>query len=62
VSIPVRGILVRMPEPLKMLVILYQNARSLASQNAAVVELLETHPRIAEMQERVYAGEQVDHS
>ena len=49
-------IIVRLPAALKMLAKDYQDMRFMPSLNAAVIELLETHPRIAEMAERVYAG------
>jgi hypothetical protein len=48
-------IIIRLPAALKMLAKSYQDTRFMPSMNAAVIELLETHPRIAEMAERVYA-------
>jgi len=38
------------------MVIAYQNDRCLPSLNDALVELIETHPRIAELVEAVYAS------
>lgn len=48
-------IFVRVPGELKYLAECYQSARSMQSFAQAITELLETHPRIAEMAERLYA-------
>lgn len=53
-SVKFTGFYWRCPEALLMLAKLYQNERGLASINAAITELLETHPKIAEIAERVY--------
>jgi hypothetical protein len=44
----------RLPPELLYLVACYQNDRRFAALNQAVQELLETHPRIAQIAERVY--------
>ena len=46
----------RMPDGLRMLAKEYQNNRLMPSLNAALIELLETHPAIAEIAQRVYNG------
>lgn len=50
-----QDVLIRgMPSPLAEIVKRYQNARGLTSFRAAVIELIETHPRIAETVTAVY--------
>lgn len=48
-------ILLRVPPELKWITECYQRDRRLPSLQAAVIELLETHPRLAEVMEAVYA-------
>lgn len=51
-----RTIIVRLPEELIWLIDnFYQKDRVLVSRSAAIKELLETHPRVAEAAEMVYA-------
>lgn len=52
---PVEQTAVRIPDLLKELIIRYQIARELPSFNGAVRELIETHPAIAEIVQRLYA-------
>lgn len=49
-------ILVRIPAPLKVIVDCYQRDRSLISWNAALTELLETHPEVVSRVELFYTG------
>lgn len=49
--------ILRLPEELCWIIEnFYQNDRALASKNAAYRELLETHPRVAELTDFLYAG------
>lgn len=49
-------IYLRVPLPLRLLADCYQSDRGLQSLNAAIIELLETHPALVERVEFIYAG------
>lgn len=51
---PVVPVFLRLPQPLKVIAELYQNDRNLPSLNAALVELLETHPQLVTRIDMVY--------
>lgn len=49
-------VFLRLPSPLKVLAECYQHDRGLLSLNAAVIELLETHPELVNRVELFYNG------
>jgi hypothetical protein len=49
-------VLLRLPPPLKVIAECYQKDRNLPSLNAALIELLETHPQLVSLVEVLYAG------